>query len=63
MHMVGYKANKDNAYLAELYEVGKLKPAIDKCYSLEETAEAFRYFGEGHFNGKVVVAVEHNHGT
>ncbi|RLC04139.1 MAG: NAD(P)-dependent alcohol dehydrogenase [Deltaproteobacteria bacterium] len=63
MYMVGYKANKDNAYLIELFEGGKLKPVIDKCFSLEETADAFRYFGEGHFNGKVVIAVEHNHKT
>tara|TARA_B100001964_G_scaffold38817_1_gene42177 strand:+ start:753 stop:1730 length:978 start_codon:yes stop_codon:yes gene_type:complete len=63
MHMVGYKANKDNAYLTELFEAGKLKPVIDKCFPLEETADAFRYFGEGHFNGKVVITVEHNHKT
>ncbi len=63
MHIFGYKANKDNAYLIELFEVGKLKPVIDKCFSLEETADAFRYFGEGHFNGKVVITVEHNHKT
>ncbi len=63
MHMVGYKANKDNAYLIELFEAGKLKPVIDKCFPLEETADAFRCFGEGHFKGKVVITVEHNHKT
>ncbi len=61
MHMVGYKANKDNAYLKELFEAGKLKFVIDKCFSLEETADAFRYFGEGNFKGKVVITVGHNH--
>ncbi len=63
MHMVGYKANKDLNYLVELFEAGKLKPVIDKCFPLEETADAFRYFGEGRFKGKVVVSLEHNRGT
>jgi NADPH:quinone reductase-like Zn-dependent oxidoreductase len=57
MKMVGYKANKDNAYLVELFEGGKLKPVIDKSFPLEETADAFRYFGEGKFKGKVVVTI------
>ncbi len=55
MYMVGYKANKDLSYLVELFENGKLKPVIDKCFPLEKTAEAFRYFGEGRFKGKIVV--------
>ena len=60
MHMVGYKANKDLRYLIELFEAGKLKPAIDKCFSLEETAEAFRYFGKGCFKGKIVIKPDHS---
>jgi NADPH:quinone reductase-like Zn-dependent oxidoreductase len=60
MHMIGYKANKDNAYLIELFEAGKLKPVIDKCFPLEETADAFRYFGEGKFKGKIVITLGHN---
>jgi NADPH:quinone reductase-like Zn-dependent oxidoreductase len=55
MHMVGYKANKDLNYIVELFKAGKLKPVIDKCFALEETAEAFRYFGEGCFKGKIVI--------
>ena len=54
MHMVAYKANKDSGYLTDLFETGRLKPVIDKCFSLEETAEAFRYFGAGFFKGKIV---------
>jgi len=57
-HMVGYKANKDLKYLVELFEVGKLKPVIDKCFPLEETADAFHYFGEGGFKGKIVITLE-----
>jgi len=42
----------------ELKEVEN--PAIDRCFPLSETAEAFRYFGEGHFKGKIVITVEHH---
>jgi len=62
-HVVGYKANKDLNYLVELFEAGKLKPVIDRRFSLEETADAFRYFGEGHFKGKIVITLQHNNGT
>lgn len=55
MHLVTYKPNKDLNYLIDLFEADKLKPAIDKCFPLEKTSEAFRYFGEGHFKGKIVV--------
>ena len=58
MHIVAYKANKDLSYLVKLFEVGKLKPVIDKYFPLEKTDEAFRYFGEGRFKGKIVVTVE-----
>ncbi len=57
MHLVTYKANKDLNYLIKLFEKDKLKPVIDKCFPLEKTAEAFRYFGEGRFKGKIVVTL------
>lgn len=60
MQIVGYKANKDLKYLVELFEAGKLKPVIDKCFPLEKTADAFRYFGEGCFKGKIVIRLDHN---
>ena len=55
MQMVAYRANKDLNYLIELFEEDKLKPVIDKCFPLEKTGDAFRYFGEGRFKGKIVV--------
>ena len=59
MHMVAYKPNKDLNYLVDLFDAGTIKPVIDKCFTLEETADAFRYYGEGRFNGKIVVTVTH----
>ena len=48
---------KDMAHLAGMMEAGTLKPVIDKCFPLAETPEAFRYFGEGNYQGKVVIKV------
>lgn len=55
MKMVAYKANKDVEYLTELFAAGKLQPVIDRCFPLEQTGEAFRYFGRGRFIGKIVI--------
>ena len=62
-HMAACKSNKDLNYIVELFEAGKLRPVIDKCFPLNETADAFRYFGEGRFKGKIVVTLDHNNGT
>jgi NADPH:quinone reductase-like Zn-dependent oxidoreductase len=52
------KFNKpDLDVLRELLEAGKVTPAIDRRYPLSETPEAFRYLGEGHARGKVVVTL------
>jgi NADPH:quinone reductase-like Zn-dependent oxidoreductase len=48
---------KDLIYMKELLEAGKVKPVIDKCYKLSEVPEAFRYFEEGHAQGKIVITV------
>ncbi|KZZ84351.1 NAD(P)-dependent alcohol dehydrogenase [Bacillus sp. SJS] len=52
------KANqKDLVFLKELIETGKIKPVIDRGFKLSEVPEAFRYFEEGHAQGKVVISV------
>jgi NADPH:quinone reductase-like Zn-dependent oxidoreductase len=52
------KVNKqDMELLRELLEAGKLTPVIDKTFELSEAAEAFRYMGEAHPQGKVIIAV------
>ena len=52
------KFNKpDMELLRDLVEAGKVTPVIDKRYELSEIADAFRYMGEGHAQGKVVITV------
>ena len=58
MGILGHNQNKkDLNFMTELFEAGKVLPVIDRRYPLNETAEAFRYLGEGHAGGKVVITV------
>jgi NADPH:quinone reductase-like Zn-dependent oxidoreductase len=50
--------NKDLVFLKDLLEAGKVVPVIDRRYPLSEVAEAIRYLGEGHAQGKVVITVQ-----
>jgi NADPH:quinone reductase-like Zn-dependent oxidoreductase len=54
-----HKPNHDDQQVWKtLIEEGEVVPVIDRRYSLDEAAEAFRYFGEGRVKGKVVVVMD-----
>ena len=57
MGLVLHKPNRDLAFIIQLFEAGKVVPVIDRRYPLSEVSEAFRYFGEGHVQGKIVITM------
>ena len=55
---VSAKPNRaDLEVMVKLIEAGKVMPVMDRCYPLEETADAIRYVEGKHAQGKVVVVV------
>jgi NADPH:quinone reductase-like Zn-dependent oxidoreductase len=53
------KANADDlTLLGGLIATGKIKPVIDKTYSLSEAADAVRHVEEGHARGKVIITLD-----
>lgn len=47
----------DLVFVAELMKTGKVRSMIDRTFTLQQTADAFKYYKAGHMQGKVVVVV------
>ncbi len=54
---VGKWNKPDMEVLRELVESEKVKPVVERRYELSEIADALRYMGEGHVQGKLVITV------
>jgi NADPH:quinone reductase-like Zn-dependent oxidoreductase len=48
---------EDMFVMKELIESGQVTPYVERTYPLSETADALRYLGEGHAQGKIVITV------
>jgi len=58
--VVSFMANVNQAdlvFIKELLEAGKVKPVIERSYSLAETPQAIRHVEGGHTRGKVVITI------
>lgn len=49
---------EDLMILGDLISSGKITPAIDRRYKLNDASQATRYLEEGHAHGKVVITME-----
>jgi NADPH:quinone reductase-like Zn-dependent oxidoreductase len=47
----------DMDVVRELLESGKVTPVVEKRYELGEVADALRYMGDGHAQGKLVINI------
>ena len=48
---------EDLTIIRDLMKAGKVKPVIDRCYTLSEVPEAIRYLGKKHARGKVIITL------
>lgn len=54
--IMGYRVSREGLReLNHLFETGTISTVIDKVFFLEDTADAFRYFQQGSFKGKIII--------
>jgi NADPH:quinone reductase-like Zn-dependent oxidoreductase len=59
MRFLAAKSNiNDLEFVVQLVTDGKIRPVIDRRYSLDKTADAMHYLRGGHARGKVVITVD-----
>ncbi|RHW40129.1 NAD(P)-dependent alcohol dehydrogenase [Lysinibacillus yapensis] len=52
------RANQEDLiFIKELIEANKVKPIIDRTFKLSNIREAFKYFEQGHAQGKIVITI------
>ncbi|ELR72055.1 alcohol dehydrogenase, zinc-containing [Fulvivirga imtechensis AK7] len=49
---------EDLIFLRELLEADKIRPVIDRCYPIEQVADAHRYVDQGRKKGNVVLTLD-----
>ena len=60
MPRTAIRQTEDYLILQSLIESGYLKVIIDKCFPLEQAAEAYRYVASGQKQGHVIITLLHN---
>ena len=60
LSILAHEPNKYLANLAQMVVEDKLAVPIDSVYELDQLQEAFEYFEENNFNGKIVLRVNRN---
>ena len=58
LRLIAFKANKDLPYLNDRCEAGQLVPVLDGPYTLNQGADALRYYGAGNHKGKVIITMQ-----
>jgi NADPH:quinone reductase-like Zn-dependent oxidoreductase len=60
---IAKSSQDDLTLIGEQIAAGKIKPIIDRRYTLSEVPDAVRYLEEGHARGKVIVGLDSAHET
>jgi NADPH:quinone reductase-like Zn-dependent oxidoreductase len=57
-HILTKPSGRDLEEIGRWIDEGKVRPVVDRRYSLAQAAEAWRYSREGHAGGKIVIRVD-----